>query len=116
MVDTLEVIGRKTGTTVEMPVVIVHMNNERFLVSMLGDNTNWVQNVRAADGAAALMKGTRTPVTLVEIPSGARAGVLKKYCQIAQAGRSHFPISKDAPLSEFERIAARYPVFRIDPC
>jgi hypothetical protein len=31
------------------------------------------------------------------------------------SGREHIPVAVDAPLSEFEAIADRYPVYRIDP-
>jgi len=47
---TLEVIGRKSGRSVALPVVIVVVAGQRYLVSMLGEQVNWVQNVRAAGG------------------------------------------------------------------
>jgi hypothetical protein len=34
--------------------------------------------------------------------------------RIASSGRQHFPLAVGAPLSEFEAIAERYPVYRID--
>jgi hypothetical protein len=34
--------------------------------------------------------------------------------RIATSGRRHFPLSVDAPLADFEAIAERYPVYRID--
>jgi hypothetical protein len=33
----------------------------------------------------------------------------------APGARPHFPIHEDAPLSEFERVASRVPVFRVVP-
>jgi hypothetical protein len=35
--------------------------------------------------------------------------------RIAKSGRQHFPLAVGAPLSDFEAIAERYPVYRIDP-
>jgi len=35
--------------------------------------------------------------------------------RIALSGRQHFPLPVGAPLSDFEAIAERYPVYRIDP-
>jgi hypothetical protein len=32
---------------------------------------------------------------------------------LAPGARAHFPVDRGAPLSEFEHIASRYPVFRI---
>ena len=34
--------------------------------------------------------------------------------RIASSGRQHFPLPVGAPLSDFEAIAGRYPVYRID--
>ena len=42
-----------------------------------------------------------------------RARILKAYLQVAPGARPHFDLSRDAPLGEFEKVAARYPVFRI---
>lgn len=115
MLNVLETTGRKSGNPVTMPVVVVRMENGRdYLVSMLGENVNWIRNVRAANGFAALLKGGRTPVRLVELPVKDRDLILKRYCEIAPAGRSHFPVSDDAPLAEFSAIAHQYPVFRVE--
>ena len=81
---------------------------------MLGDGSEWVQNVRAAGGKAFVKRGHRQPVTLVEIPSKDRAPILKAWCQVATSGRKHLPVAYDAPVSAFEAIAADYPAFRID--
>jgi len=45
---TLEVLGRQSGKTISYPLAMTVINRERYLVSMLGENTNWVRNVRAA--------------------------------------------------------------------
>lgn len=46
----LEVTGRPTGRTISFPVVGAGYQGERYLVSMLGEDINWVRNVRAAGG------------------------------------------------------------------
>jgi hypothetical protein len=38
---------------------------------------------------------------------------LKAYLQRAPGARPHIAIDQDAPLREFEKIAARVPVFRV---
>ena len=53
-------------------------------------------------------------VFLEEVDSNQRASILKAYLQIAPGARPHFSISKDAPISEFEKIASKYPVFRLE--
>ena len=113
-VATLEVVGRKSGKPVRLPVVIADLDGERYLVSMLGDNTNWVRNVRAADHRAVLVRGGRTAIRLEEIPVEHRAPIIKRYCQVATSGRVHIPVDPDAPVSAFESVASRYPAFRID--
>lgn len=114
-VATLEVIGRKSGKPVRLPVVIAELEGERYLVSMLGENTNWVRNVRSAGHQAVLLQGRRTDIRLDEVPIGKRAPIIKRYCAVATSGRVHIPVDPSAPVSEFAAIATRYPVFRIVP-
>ena len=111
---TLEVIGRRSGRPVRIPVAVVELDGSRFLVSMLGRDTNWVRNVRAAGGQAVLRRGRREPVVLDEIPVTERPPVLRRYLAIAPGARPHFPVDWRAPRSAFVPIADRYPVFRID--
>ncbi|MEZ4869030.1 MAG: nitroreductase/quinone reductase family protein [Caldilineaceae bacterium] len=111
---TLEVVGRKSGKTVHFPLAMVTMNGEQYLVAMLGMKTNWVKNVRAANGNAVLSHGIREAVRLVEVEVSQRAPILKAYLQLALGARPHFAISKDAPLAEFARIAPDYPVFKVE--
>ncbi len=110
---TLQVTGRKSGRIVSFPLVMVVVDGQRYLVSMLGDNTQWVRNVRASGGKAVLRNGGREDVQLDEIPADQRAPILKAYLQIATGARPHVPVDKDAPLAEFEKIAATLPVFRL---
>jgi deazaflavin-dependent oxidoreductase (nitroreductase family) len=109
----LEVRGRRSGRTIRFPLVMVVVGGERYLVSMLGQNANWVRNVRAAGGAAVLRHGRREEVRLEEVEPERRAPVLKAYLGLAPNARAHLPVPKDAPLAEFERVASRFPVFRV---
>jgi hypothetical protein len=95
-------------------LVAVTYEGQRYLVSMLGEGSNWVQDVRATNGAAYIQRGGTRPVVLTEIPPAKRAPVLKVWCQVATSGRRHLPVPYDAPVSAFEAIATDYPVFRID--
>jgi hypothetical protein len=113
MVATLEVVRRRSGRPVRLPVVTADLAGERYLVSMLGDGTKWARNVRAAGHRAVLIKGGRTPVRLEEVAVEQCAPIIKRYCQVATSGRVHIPVDPTAPASEFEAIAAQYPVFRI---
>jgi len=112
-VVTLDVRGRKTGRIISMPVVVADYDGGRYLVSMFGENSTWVRNVRAAGGAAILRHRTRETVHLDEVPLGQRPPILQRYLEVAPGARPHIPVDRTAPLPEFERIAADYPVFRI---
>ncbi|MCV7311279.1 nitroreductase family deazaflavin-dependent oxidoreductase [Mycobacterium paraffinicum] len=112
---TLEVLGRRSGRVISVPVVAVDHDGGRYLVSMLGDDANWVRNVRAAGGRAVMRRRHAVPVHLLEVATDARAPILRRYVAVAPGARPHIPLGSDAPLTEFERIAAHYPVFRITP-
>lgn len=112
---TLDVRSRRSGRLVSLPLVMVVLAGERYLVSMLGEEVNWVRNVRAAGGNVTLRHGRREEVHLEEVAADRRAPVLKAYLKRAPGARPHLPVSKDAPLSEFERVSSQFPVFRIVP-
>jgi deazaflavin-dependent oxidoreductase (nitroreductase family) len=112
---SLEVRGRRTGKTISFPVVVADHEGERYLVSMLGENANWVRNVRAAGGQAVLRRHGAQNVRLVEVEPAERAPILRAYLAAAPGARPHIPVDRHAPLEEFERIAEEYPAFRIAP-
>jgi deazaflavin-dependent oxidoreductase (nitroreductase family) len=79
----VEVTGRRSGKTISFPAVVADYGNGRYLVSMLGEDTNWVRNVRASGGRVVLRHGDREPVTLREIDVARRAPILRCYLQRA---------------------------------
>ena len=111
----LEVRGRTSGRWRSTPVVIASVKGGDYLVSMLGPRSEWVRNADAANGDAVIRQGRRRPVHLVPVPTAERAPILREYVRVATNGRAHFPLPVGAPLAEFEAIAERYPVYRIDP-
>jgi deazaflavin-dependent oxidoreductase (nitroreductase family) len=110
---TLEVPGRRTGRIVHLPLVVVVVDGKRYLVSMLGEDVNWVRNVRAADGRVTLRHGRSEDVRLEEVAPEHRAPVLKDYLKRAPRAGAHMPVEKDAPLAAFEQVSSRFPVFRV---
>jgi hypothetical protein len=64
-------------------------------------------------GRAVLRHGHREEIRLQDVPVAQRAPILKAYLQRAPGARPHVRIDKDAALSEFEKIAATIPVFRV---
>lgn len=112
---TLEVLGRRSGRSIRLPLVMTVLDGERYLVSMLGESAGWVQNVAAASGHATLLHGRVERVRLERIPVEQRAPVLKEYLRWAPGATPHIPVSPDAPLEDFRGVAARFPVFRVIP-
>ena len=110
---TLEVRGRRSGRIVSLPLVMAVVDGQRYLVSMLGDDVQWVQNVRAAGGKAVLRSGGREEIHLEELPADQRAPILRVYLQRAPGARPHVPVNKNAALSEFQKVATAFPVFRV---
>ena len=112
---TLEVRGRKTGEPRSVVVNSVEVDGQRYLVSPRGE-TEWVRNVRAADGEAEIRHGKRERVRLEEIPVSERAPIIQAYLpKNAMATKAHFGIQPDAPIEEYQRIAGDHPVFRVTP-
>jgi F420H(2)-dependent quinone reductase len=115
VLTALEVRDRRTGKLTSTVLVAARHEGHIYLVSMLGNSSEWVQNIRAASGAARVKRWNVTPIKLTEIPAEKRAPILKAWCQVATSGRKHLPVAPDAPVPMFEAIATDYPVFRIDP-
>ena len=44
-----------------------------------------------------------------------RPAILRRYLALAPGALPDIPIDRHAPLSEFERIAPEFPVFRVAP-
>ncbi|WP_345045465.1 nitroreductase/quinone reductase family protein [Georgenia daeguensis] len=109
---TLEVRGRRSGRVISFPVVVADHEGERYVVSMLGESTSWVRNLRA-DNRGVLRRRRAEPVRLEEVPPERRAPILRRYLELAPGARAHLPVDRRAPLTEFERIADRFPVFRV---
>jgi hypothetical protein len=94
--------------------VIVSVEGERYLVSMLGPESDWVKSVEAAHCESVIRQWRRHSVHLVAVPPDERALIRREYVRIAPGGRQHIPLAVGAPLADFETIADHYPVYRID--
>jgi len=109
----LQTRGRRSGKLRTTILLTANHEGERYLVSVTGDDAQWVHNVRAAGGKAFVRHGRRRAVRLEEVPVEQRAPVLKAYLKWALGARPLFEVSHKAPVEEFERIAPRHPAFRI---
>ncbi len=76
----LQTRGAQTGSACDHVLVPIGWQGAQYLVSMLGEGSRWVRNVRAAGGAAAVkMRAGTTPVVLTEVPVAQRAPILKAW-------------------------------------
>jgi hypothetical protein len=112
---TLEVAGRRSGRMLAFPLVVADLHGERYLVSMLGEDANWVLNVRAAGGRAVLHHGRRVRVRLEEVEPDLRAPVIRRYLAIAPGPRAFIPVDRGEPVEAFANVAPLIPVFRVVP-
>jgi hypothetical protein len=115
LIVSLETIGSRSGQRRAVPMVIARCEGHDYLVSMLGERSPWVHNVRASGGRAWLRRGGLRAVSLVEVPISERAPIIRAYLQVAAGARPHIRVATDAPLAAFEAVAPAHPVFRIDP-
>ena len=112
---TLEVPECTSGRLASFPLIVAERAGERYLVSMLGEEASWVRDVRAVDGLVVLRGGHREAVHLDEVSPDERAPILRRYLDTAAGAHPDLPVDRHAPLEELERVAARFPVFRVDP-
>jgi len=110
---TLEAKGRRTGNVHANAVTWVDHEDARYLVSPRGES-EWVRNVRAANGSAVIRHRGRQQVRLREVEERRRAPILKLYVRkTASATKAHFDVDKDADVEDFAAIAGKHPVFLI---
>jgi hypothetical protein len=110
----IEVPGRKSGVMRRAVVLVADYQRERYLVSMLGERSDWLRNIRANDMRAQLRRRRRrVPLAFVEVPVEDRAPIIKAWARRAKGGRHHLAISPSAPQSEYAAIAPRVPVLRM---
>ena len=111
----LTVRGRKTGTPQSVPVNLLPLEGERYLVAPRG-NTQWVRNARVA-GEVELRVGRRVErVRLVEVPAADRVPVLRVYLQRWgwEVGRFVEGLTRKSTDAELAAAAPGMPVFRLE--
>jgi len=113
----LRVRGRKSGEVRTVPVNLLTLEGTQYLVAPRG-TTQWVRNLRAADGHGELALGRKvTPFTCVELGDDEKPAVLRAYLKRwkAEVGVLFDGVSADSPADDVARIAPNHPVFRIEP-
>lgn len=112
----LEVRGRRSGQARTTPVNLLIVDGSQYLVAARG-TTEWVRNVRAADGHLTLLLGRRSDERVATEITGTEAvPVLRAYLRRwkAEVGM-FFETGADATDTELAAIVANHPVFVLAP-
>ena len=113
----LYVRGRSSGEWRSTPVNLLTHRGERYLVAPRG-TTQWVRNLRAADGQGELHLGRRVePFRATELGDDAKPDVLRAYLKRwkMEIGVFFNGVGPDASDDKLREIAPGYPVFLIEP-
>jgi deazaflavin-dependent oxidoreductase (nitroreductase family) len=111
----LFVRGRTSGEWRSTPVNLLTFEGERYLVAPRG-TTQWVRNIRAADGAGELHLGRRVePFTALELADDDKPPVLRAYLKRwkMEVGVFFDGVDASALQEKLLEIAPGYPVFRV---
>ena len=105
MIPTLAVRGRTSGEWRIVPVNVLELDGQRYLVAPRGD-TQWVRNLRATGRGELRRRGSVEPFRAIEIPDNEKPRVIEAY--LARWGyqvKGYFKALPDP---------ADHPVFRIE--
>jgi len=121
-VVVLEVPGRRSGKIRRNALVKTTHDDNDYLVALAGES-EWVRNVRAADGHVVIGRRDRRAARLVEVPPPERPPIIRAYLlrwgrqpnspAVQHESRLFFGVSGDPSLEDLAAIAEFYPTFRI---
>ena len=106
--------GRQTGRPRTNPVMLVESGSQRWLVAPYGE-VSWVHNARAAGSVTLTKGGRKAQYSIRELSPSEAAPVLRRYVRRAPVVLPYFEVKPSAPSAEFEKEAARHPVFELIP-
>lgn len=112
----LTVTGRKSGKPRSTPITPFEVDGRRYVVGGL-PGSDWVRNAQANPEAVLVRGRTREAVRMVELPTQQARPLLRRFPVLVPTGVGFM---KNAGLvtgphpDEFEALAGRCPVFRLD--
>lgn len=110
--QTLTTTGRRSGSPRSVPVSPMRLDGTEYLVAPYGE-VSWVLNARA-NPDITMSKGSQVRrCQLVEITDSA-AAVVKAYWDKESYPRRYMDVPGDASVADFEVVAGRFPVFRVE--
>ncbi|HWJ61645.1 MAG TPA: nitroreductase/quinone reductase family protein [Acidimicrobiales bacterium] len=111
----LRVVGRTSGEVRSTVVNLLVLDGERYLVAPRG-TTQWVRNLRAADGQGELKVGRRVEAfRSEELADQVKPAILREYLErwAWEVGRFFDGIDASSTDEELLAIAPGFPVFRL---
>ncbi len=112
----LRIVGRRSGEVRTNVVNLLELDGQTWLVAPRGV-TEWVRNLRAADGAGELRLGRRVQAfRATELDDAAKVPVIRAYLErwAWEVGKFFEGLTKDATDEEILAVASGFPVFRIE--
>ena len=113
----LEVAGRTSGVPRRVPVNLLSLDDNQYLVSARGTG-QWVRNVRAAGGRLDLLLGrARQHWVATELTDDEKPPVLRAYLRRwrAEVGVFFEGVSADSSDDELRAAGPNHPVFLLRP-
>ena len=111
----LEHRGRTTGKLHHVPVNLLTIEGAQYLVSPRGE-TQWVRNVRHADGHMVLILGRQRQLcTAEQVPVADSVPILRSYLRRwkFETGMFFDGVTPDSTDAEWAAVAADHPVFAL---
>jgi len=97
------------------PVSLVSLHGVRFLVAPRG-RTQWVRNAEVSNEIALKRGSSQRRFRLRALADADKPPVLLAYLErFRSVVQRYFPVPAGSPASAFAEIAARYPVFELQP-
>jgi deazaflavin-dependent oxidoreductase (nitroreductase family) len=111
----LAVRGRKSGEWRTTPVNLLVIDGQRYLVAPRG-HTQWVRNMRVAQGGELRLGRKVEPFTVTEIGDDEKPAILRAYLKRwkAEVGVFFGGVGPDSSEDELRRIAPDHPVFKVN--
>ena len=110
----LAVRGRSSGEWRTVPVNLLTMDGERYLVAPRG-HTQWVRNIRAAGGGELRLGRRVEAIEVVELADEDKAPVLREYLRkwAWEVGRFFDGVDASSSDEKLREIAPGFPAFRL---
>lgn len=109
----LSVTGRTSGTQRSVPVDVMDLAGERYLVAPYGE-VNWVRNLRVAQTAKLRRGRAMGTYDSVELDAARAVPVIREYVRSVPVTKEYWDIDDRSTDEEVRTEAQSHPVFRLN--